>query len=147
MKKMRVFFNPAPMTESAKKINFNKIYCLIVNIVECRDLLCEKNKDVPIETLINRMSKKYNCKIIVTAGSKGAYLINEDTIHHAAGIVCEVVDSTGCGDTFIGYFIASMVDNFTDEECLKNANVAASMCCRSIGIAIPSVSTTELHNY
>jgi ribokinase len=52
------------------------------------------------------------------------------------------VDTTGAGDTFIGYFMSLVVQNFSPERCLKVACKAAGICVTRHGAAdsIPVIS-------
>lgn len=39
----------------------------------------------------------------------------------------KVVNTAGCGDAFTGVFVASKVENFSDKEALKRANLAGAL--------------------
>ncbi|WP_095497699.1 PfkB family carbohydrate kinase [Paraferrimonas haliotis] len=47
--------------------------------------------------------------LVLTDGCKGATLYTETTQHHCQAIDCEVVDTTGAGDTFAAGFIHSLI--------------------------------------
>ncbi|MGK3946621.1 PfkB family carbohydrate kinase, partial [Streptomyces caeruleatus] len=40
----------------------------------------------------------------------------------------QVVDTTGAGDTFIGYYLAAKLENQSIEQCLRYASQAAALC-------------------
>ena len=49
------------------------------------------------------------------------------------------MDTTGAGDTFIGYFLAARIDGAGGETCLRRAAAAAALCVTRRGArdAIP----------
>ena len=63
----------------------------------------------------------------MTLGSEGVlYSSRGKTLSHRA-YETKVVDTTGAGDTFTGYFIAAMTQELPVEEALKLASLAASI--------------------
>ena len=58
-----------------------------------------------------------------------------------------VVDTTGAGDTFCGYFIAGLTKKFDLERCLKVASAAAAISVSRNG-ASPSIPLwKEVENF
>ena len=51
------------------------------------------------------------------------------------------IDTTAAGDTFTGFFLASLLQNRSPEECLKIATIASSKTVQKKGAAqsIPSM--------
>ena len=47
----------------------------------------------------------------------------------------EAIDTTGAGDTFVGAFIAALLQGKTLEECCRFSNAAASITVQHIGAA------------
>ena len=54
----------------------------------------------------------------------------------------KTIDSTGAGDTFIGYYVASIAKGLNTEESLKRANKAAAISTTKLGAAesIPEIN-------
>ena len=119
---LRIFFNPAPMTEEAAKYPLDVVDTLIVNETEwealfaCRPCL--------------------RCHVLKTLGAKGA--IYDDGIFVPAQRVENVVDTTAAGDTFIGYFIAELIAGKDVESAMKTATSASAWCIQRAGAA-PSI--------
>lgn len=74
-------------------------------------------------------------KILVTQGANGAALYgNGDPIFVPSPKV-EVVDTTGAGDTFLGYFVAALSEGKSDFEALDLAAHAAALKVTKKGTA------------
>jgi ribokinase len=71
--------------------------------------------------------------VVVKDGGRGAFAVTPEGGHVAVpGVVCEVVDTTGAGDTFNAAFLDAWLDGRTVEAALRRA-VRAGAC--SVGAA------------
>ena len=63
----------------------------------------------------------------------------------AAAVTADQVDTTAAGDTFLGYFLAGMLDKLDPAEALKRATFASALTIQSPGAAdsIPTVDQVE----
>lgn len=135
-KGMRIFFNPAPMTEEVAKLPLDLTDTLILN-------------DTEYETLKNKISPfPEKCSLLLTHGAKGASYCpaGEKTfLSIPAAKVEKVVDTTAAGDTFTGYFIAGLLEKGDVKEALKYAARAAAICVSRPGAApaIPYAGEVE----
>jgi ribokinase len=71
-------------------------------------------------------------RVIVTQGSKGVTLLTPSAVKLVKGIELKkiglkVVNTTGCGDAFVGAFIANLALGSTQESALQMANLAAAI--------------------
>ncbi len=129
-KKMNIIFNPAPFDNSIHNYNLEKVSTLIVNKIEGEGLTGEK-KPSKILKILNEKFK--NTEIILTLGKKGSlysYKKNKITVK---AFPVKSVDTTGAGDTFIGYFIASRAKNMTIKDSLERASKAAALSTTQFG--------------
>lgn len=122
-----VALNYSPITESLKLIDLNHVSYLLVNELEgLAAAQCEDESEV-----VKVLTEAYpNLSVILTLGDKGAiYSKNgeEHVIQEAFPV--SVVDTTGAGDTFTGYFVASLVSKRSIKEALE-------LSCRASAIAI-----------
>ena len=92
-RRMRIFFNPAPMTDEVRSYPLELVDTLIVNETEWDAL---KTQTLPA-----------GINVLKTLGARGA--VYNDSVRVPAGTVEKVVDTTAAGDTFIGYFIAELL--------------------------------------
>lgn len=119
-RKMRIFFNPAPMTEAVSDYPLELADTLIVNETEWDAL---KH---------HRLPGRVN--ILKTLGARGA--VYNDSIRVAARRVEKVVDTTAAGDTFIGYFLAGLLRGEDVETSMKTASAASAWCIGRAGAAV-----------
>lgn len=130
-RKMRIFFNPAPMTAAVLDYPLELADTLIVNETEW-DAIKE-----------HRFSDGIN--VLRTMGAKGA--VYNDSIRVAAKRVDKVVDTTAAGDTFIGYFIAELLRNQGIETAMEMASLASGWCIQRAGAAASIPWRQELREY
>lgn len=81
--------------------------------------------------------------VVVTLGAKGVVISNpsDNSVTEIPGVLVElVVDTTGAGDTFTGYLVASLAAGQEFELSVREAIVAAAICVGREGAAnaIPS---------
>jgi ribokinase len=84
---------------------------------------------------INKASRQ---TIIVTLGADGVVAVKDGRIVRAASLVVDPIDTVGAGDTFCGYFAASLDQGLTFEAALRRAAIAGSLACTKPG-AQPSI--------
>ena len=79
-----------------------------------------------------------NMEIILTLGSQGVLYRSESRKCYQAAFEVNTVDTTGAGDTFTGYFIASAVKGNSVPDALLKAAKAAAITVMGKGAA-PSI--------
>ncbi len=104
---------------------------LIVNEGEAAALSEFVRKDITALGLPN---------LVVTLGSKGARYIGEQGCFSMASFDVTAIDTTGAGDTFLGFFLASLGDGKTIQQAMRYASAAAALQITKQGTlsAIPS---------
>lgn len=141
-KGLQIVFNPAPFDVSIKNLPLDLISYLILNETEGSELT---GRTVPSE-IIESLIKDYpNCSIVLTLGAEGVkYKDSSEEITLKAEKV-NVVDTTAAGDTFIGYFLSTLVQGGIVNDALLKANRAASICVTRKGAAasIPAREEVE----
>lgn len=106
---------------------------LVVNEVEF-DQLSAAMGDLP-ETL----------DIVITKGAAGVSATTRDGQFSAPAFPVDVVDTTGAGDTFLGYLVASRIDGADWTTALRRASAAAALSVTKAGAAasIPDRADVE----
>lgn len=132
-KGLKIIFNPAPMNDDVKNYPLELVDLLIVNRVEAADLSGEQDQEKIISTLMKKFPRS---QFILTLGSQGSiYFGNGHEQILVSAQKVKAVDTTGAGDTFIGYFLAFLVEGLEVKRCLELASVAAAICVTRKGAA------------
>lgn len=139
---MKIIFNAAPITPEVLDYPLDQVDLLIVNEVEGAALSGEAK---PV-AMLNILMARYPCtEIVLTLGELGVMYGHHNEIIKQSALPVAAVDSTGAGDTFTGYFVASWQKGNAVEECLKIACRAAALCVTRSGAAtsIPKLGELE----
>lgn len=134
--------NPAPARDLDDEI-INNIDILIPNEHEL-----ERMAKIPIidkssmleaaRILLNKGIKE----IIVTLGSKGVLYINKENHKFIESYKVKVVDTTGAGDSFIGGFTSSYIEDGDIEKSINMGQKTAALSIQKFG-AQSSLPTRE----
>ena len=141
-RKMTVVFNPAPMTKDVTTYPLELIDIFVLNETEAHELT-GRTEDANI---IAYMKEKFpESATLYTYGKQGARYIDKNHDISANAIKVEPVDTTGAGDTFIGYFLATLIEDNDREKALHFAVAGASLSVVKHGAAtsIPTSQETE----
>ncbi|REC95154.1 ribokinase [Kushneria indalinina] len=144
---LKVAFNPAPMTPAIRELALSELSLLFVNRGEAAALV-ELPEESNANTLIQALQQALpNTDIVLTLGSEGAWRIDgerNEPLYQPARPV-QAVDTTGAGDTFIGYYMAAVQAGCDASTCLERATAAAALAVQRAGAAtgIPTIEEVE----
>lgn len=138
-KGLTVFYNPSPLPTDLQEIPFECVDYLFVNETEGRVLSGETDSDKIIQTLRERYPA---CAIVLTLGKSGVHYAGPEGDFTHGIYQVPVVDTTAAGDTFCGFFIASLSRGESVPKALEIASKASSLCVSRKGAA-PSIPTIE----
>ena len=139
---LTIAFNPAPMTGAVLDYPLELVDIFIVNEAEAHGLVREVEPDRVYEVFNQRFS---GAALILTMGQKGAaYFGSQGQFFQPAKQVA-VVDSTGAGDTFVGFFLAEFIKTKAPKAALAFASSAAALCVTRHGAADSIPSRSELN--
>lgn len=123
-KEMKIFLNPSPFDKNIMNLDLDKVHTFLLNEIEGYQLT---NKKEPVE-ILEEIKKLYpNTNVVLTLGDKGVYFQDQNIQLYQPANKVEVVDTTAAGDTFTGYYIASIIQGKTMEEALLLATKASSL--------------------
>lgn len=133
-----VIYNPAPVLQLAAGV-MEKISYLTPNEHEAALLFPEA------EDLAHLLDKQQG-KLIVTLGADGVAAWDGKVLEIPAR-KANVVDTTGAGDTFNGAFAYALANDYSLEEALRFANVAASLSTEGFGAqsGMPTLEMVQKH--
>ena len=124
---LKIFYNPAPLIPDTKKFPLHVVDVLIVNEIEAEALTGEAGPEKQLHALRKHCHPKTLC--VLTMGSEGVWVLESDTPRHFdAYPVGKVVDTTGAGDTFIGFFMAGLLHGMPLDKAIEQGMRAASIC-------------------
>jgi ribokinase len=140
-KSLSLAFNPAPMSESVLQLPLQQVDCFIVNEVEARGVAA--NERGGAQELVSALAQQFpNATVALTLGAGGVELIHAGHVTHCAAPSVNVVDTTGAGDTFVGYFLAGLVAGLEPAAAAHRACFAAALSVTKPG-ATPSIPTIQ----
>lgn len=126
-KELSICFNPSPYNQSIEDLPLDAVDIFFVNEIEGAGLV-KLPAETPAPPVLDNLVKRFpRAEIILTAGREGAYY-GFGSLREKGDIVdMPVVDTTGAGDTFTGFFLAARIKGHTVAESLKIAGTAASI--------------------
>lgn len=136
---MAIALNPSPVNDNLRKIEMGKVTWFILNELEGKAMTGESEP----EEILKVFRARYPQSVVVLTLGKDGVVYDDGTIRCSHGIYeVPVVDTTGAGDTFTGYFLASHLAGKTPQEALRLASVASSLVVSRKGAA-PSIPLRE----
>ncbi len=137
-KGMQVVLNPSPV-EGCEILPLELVDYLIMNEHESAWLAGETHQEAIMETLLTRYP---NTKFVMTLGGDGSVYFDANTRCTQGTYPAEIVDTTGAGDTFTGFFFAAIAKGESVEKAMELAAKAASVTITRQGAA-PSIPTLD----
>ena len=136
LKGAKIAFNPSPITPELKSYPLDLVDIFILNEVEGAELSgCCDSYEKMLSALTDRFP---NAEFVLTVGRDGAYYKKGGEVLHQPAFQVETVDTTAAGDTFCGFFLASLAKGYTPREALLFATSAAAISVGRSGAA-PSI--------
>jgi ribokinase len=124
---MRICLNPSPFNEKIEALPLDLAHWLFVNEIEGA-ALAKLHGNASLETILEKLTGRFPAtEIILTAGKEGALYGFGETRARGEIVKVPVVDTTGAGDTFTGFFLAAREKNMTVPQALAAACKAASI--------------------
>lgn len=131
-KGIHIILNPSPISSEMLTWPLEMVDWLILNEIEGADLSGKNDPDEIVTTLMNSFHIPH---IVLTLGEKGAMYATESTRIQQNAISTTVVDTTAAGDTFTGYFFASILSGKEPATALLKAATASALAISKEGAA------------
>ncbi len=148
-KKLNIAFNPAPMDKAASELPLERCQVLILNEVEAAQLAIDPSQTVDgtdhAALAVALQARFPNVIIALTLGSNGATLLHDGQRTSVSSAKVDVVDTTGAGDTFVGYFLAGIINGLSTSDALERACSAGALAVTVAG-ATPGIPTLKAVN-
>ena len=131
---MKILFNPAPMTPDIQDLDLSAVTWLAVNESECARLLETEDQD-PL-MLCRLFAARYpETILLLTLGSRGSVCLDHGKLCFMPAFFVTARDTTGAGDTWLGYFADGCSRGLSLEEAMKRASAAAALSVQKEGAA------------
>lgn len=143
---MRIFINPAPMDEAATNLPFEFAECVFLNEIESMTLAGARSEEDVATRLVDLFPKTL---FVITRGSRGARAVWGQQTWERPAYKVSPVDTTGAGDTFTGFFVASYLACGDVEKALDVAARAAAIAITRQGAcrSIPTMTEVESSSF
>ncbi|WP_313128243.1 ribokinase [Anaerocolumna sp.] len=142
-KKMKIVLNPSPFNEKVKACDLSKVSVFLMNEIEGYQITGEKEP----ENILNVMECIYpNSEVVLTLGKDGVTYSGNGKRYFRESFKVKAVDTTAAGDTFTGYFLASIIEEKSIEEALKIGSFAASIAVTRKGASSSIPAKDEVEN-
>ena len=130
-----IALNPSPFNEKLLACDLSKVSLFLLNEIEGEQISGEKDANRMLAVLGERYPE---AKVILTLGERGSIYSDQNEMIQQGIFPAKAVDTTAAGDTFTGYFIASMIEGLLPQRCLEIASYASSLAVSRMG-AVSSI--------
>lgn len=138
---MNIVLNPSPMNEKIQELALEKIDWFLLNELEASQITGVEASDT--NRCIAELRERFpDARIVLTLGGDGSCYADREKIITQKIYPVRTVDTTAAGDTFTGFFLASILQKKMVEEALDIAARAAAIAVSRQGAA-PSIPTME----
>lgn len=138
---LRIVLNLSPFSPELMSLPLNLVSYFVVNKIEGQNMTGKCNpKDI-----LDHIHKQYpKAATLLTLGTEGSIYDDGSHRYYESSISVEAVDTTGAGDTFLGYFFANL-DQVGPQMALRLASAASALAVTVKGAAnsIPTAKQTE----
>ena len=138
-KGMKIVLNPSPYDKALDECDLKKVSYFILNEIEGNQMTGEKE---PEKILAGIHAKYPDAKIVLTLGSDGSMYFDDGKTYRQDIYKVKSIDTTAAGDTFTGFFIASIIKGMKSEEALSLAAKASAIAVTKPG-ALDSIPTLD----
>jgi len=142
---LRVVFNAAPAPKPGEELPLDCADYIVVNRNEAAALTGRDEEDAP-EVLAAALAEcAPDAVVVLSLGADGVLYRERDREFRVSAYKVGAVDTTGAGDTFIGFWLAGMVEGMPVEQALDFACRAAALAVSRMGAmdSIPDRAEVE----
>lgn len=130
---MELWLNPSPITAELVEGDAAALAdWLVVNELELAALTGEEDADRGLSRFTERWPEK---KLVLTLGERGSLFAGGGAVLRQSAFPVTAVDTTGAGDTYLGYFLAAFLETGTPAAALDRAARAAALAVTRRGAA------------
>ena len=135
-------FNPAPFGPEILDYPLEAVDMLVVNETEAAGLTSLSAPDRLLGALADRCPR---ARIVLTRGAEGAHYRSAQESFHLPATPVQAIDTTGAGDTFIGYLLHGLSVQMAPPDAMARAGKAAALCVTRPGAMDSIPLASEIH--
>jgi len=130
---IKVVLNPAP-AQKLSDASLKALHIITPNETEAELLTgIQVSDETSAKAAAEALREKGVDIIIITLGSKGAYVLSEDLDEIVPSIEVKALDTTAAGDTFNGALVVALSEGNPLKEAIVFANKAAALSVTKMG--------------
>ena len=123
-KGMKIAFNPSPFDSSIKELPTELVDLWFCNEIEGALLTGEREP----EAICREFLKTYpDSSLVLTLGEEGSVFCSAGGTVKESAYPATPVDTTAAGDTYTGYFLASLAAGLDVKEAMRRASAASAI--------------------
>lgn len=143
----KVIVNTAPYSVLSDEF-LSKVYMITPNESEIEKLTGIKIKDLKsAELASNKILEKGVKCVVITLGSKGAFVSYKGEQRLISGYEVDVIDTTGAGDAFNGGLITALAEGKSIWDAVEFANVVGALSVQKIGTTPSMPNRNEIDDF
>lgn len=141
---MKIVLNPSPADDNIFSLPLFYVDYLVLNEVE--GAMISKVSESEEDRILEELKKMLpHTQIVLTLGKMGSVYGYKDKVLRQPIYPVNTVDTTAAGDTFMGFFMGSLLEGNSVEESLRTASMAAAIAVgrRGASSSIPTLSEVK----
>lgn len=141
-RRLRIVLNASPISEELLHAELDALEWLVVNEGECAAIAGCEDPQQAFETLKRRYP---GIGILLTLGAEGSVSWKDGEQVRQCAYPVRAVDTTGAGDTFMGYFVGCLAQGLSRASAMQYAAMASSIAVTRPGAAasIPTMAEVQ----
>ncbi|MCF8335855.1 MAG: ribokinase [Bacteroidales bacterium] len=140
----QVVLNPAPAQELPDEL-LSALYIITPNETEAEMLSGVRVKDIGSARSAAQVIRNKGVNVvIITIGSRGAYIFSDEVEMHVPASEVTAKDTTAAGDVFNGALVVALAEQLPLSEAVQLANNAASLSVTKLGAQASAPYREEL---
>ncbi len=129
----KVVLNPAPAAVLSKEL-IKKLFLITPNCTECKQITGIAIKSIyDVSAAADTLLDMGAGNVVITLGSKGAYIKNHHMEEYIPAILVKAVDTTAAGDTFNGALCVGLSEGMDLSQAVHFATKAAAISVTRMG--------------
>jgi len=145
--KKKILFNMAPARPFDYSLLKN-VYTFVVNEIEASMVTGLKvETEEEIIAAARELIKKGPEIVIITLGSKGAFVAAKEKHEFLPAFIVDAIDTTAAGDVYCGSLAVALVEGKSISEAIRFAAAASAICVTRLGAQPSAPKRNEIEEF